>query len=66
MQYRVTALIPTEMYIEADEPSMAKTSVEWLLDQYPAIDAPASTESDTRMDIAPKIMTVEEYDAPEE
>ena len=66
MQYRVAVLIPTEMYIDADSLEAAKTSVEWLLDQYPPIDAPASTESNTRMDIFPKIMTVEGYDAPEE
>ena len=66
MQYRVAVLIPTEMYIDADSLEAAKASVEWLLDQYPPIDAPASTESNTRMDISPKILTVEEFDAPEE
>jgi len=48
------------MYIEANDLSEAKDSVEWLLDQYPTVDAPSSDKGDSRMAVAPKIMTVEE------
>jgi len=62
MKYRLTTLLPTEMYVEADSPSEAKDSIEWLLDQYPKVDAPLSEKGDSRMDIRPRIMTVEESD----
>jgi len=60
MKYRLTTLLPTEMFVEANSPDEAKDSIEWLLDQYPTVDAPLSDKSESRMDIRPRIMTVEE------
>jgi hypothetical protein len=68
MKYRVTVMLPTEMYIDADSMEEAKGSIDWLLENYPQIDAPMSSATDTTMKVAPKIMTVEEqleYDAAE-
>ena len=60
MQYRVTVMLPTEMYINAESMDEARNSIDWLLENYPQIDAPMSSATDTTMKVAPKIMTVEE------
>jgi len=60
MKYRLTALLPTEMFVEAEDATEAKDSIEWLFDQYPTVDAPLSDTGDSRMDISPRIMTVEQ------
>lgn len=59
-RYRVVAMIPTEMYIEADDPDDAHSSIEWLFEQYPEVDAPVSSESNNRAPMFPRIPTVEQ------
>lgn len=58
-RYRVVAMIPTEMYIDAEDEHDASASVDWLFEQYPGVDAPAADKSDNRMDMGPKILTIE-------
>lgn len=57
--YRIVAMIPTEMYVDADDIEEAYGSIDWLFQQYPPVDAPVSTESDRRTPMAPRILTVE-------
>jgi len=69
MQYRVTAMLPAEIYIDAETIDDAKASVDWLFDQYPSIPCPVSSESDSTMNSIAKVMSVEEVtenDSPEE
>ena len=69
MQYRATLMLPTEMFIDADTLEEAKGSIDWLLENYPSVDAPVSSSSDSVMKVAPRILSVEEqldYDAAEE
>ena len=68
-RFRITAMIPTEMYIDADDIVQAKSSVDWLFDQYPSVRCPVSPDSDSTMNSVAKVMTVEEVtenDSPEE
>ena len=58
-RYRVVAMIPTEMYIEGVNAEDAYASVDWLFEQYPEVDAPASDTSDNRTPIMPRVMTIE-------
>jgi len=58
-RYRVVAMIPTEMYIDAEDEYDACGSMEWLFEQYPGVDAPSSDRGDSRMDMVPKILTIE-------
>jgi len=58
-RYRVVAMIPTEMYIDAENEQEACGSMQWLFEQYPGVDAPSSDKGDNRMDMAPKILTIE-------
>lgn len=69
MQYRVTAMLPTEIYINAETLDEAKSSIDWLFDQYPSVPCPVSPDSDSTMNSVAKVMTVEEVtenDSPEE
>lgn len=69
MRYRVTAMLPTEIYIDAETIDDAKASVNWLFDQYPSVPYPVSPDSDSTMNSVAKVMTVEEVtenDSPEE
>ena len=69
MQYRATLMLPTEMFIDANTLEEAKGSIDWLLENYPSVDAPVSSSSDSVMKVAPRILSVEEqldYDATEE
>ena len=58
-RYRVVAMIPTEMYIDAENEQEACGSMQWLFEQYPGVDAPSSDKGDSRMDMGPKILTIE-------
>jgi len=58
-KYRVVAMIPTEIYVDAVDEYEAQGSLEWLFEQYPEVDAPASDKLDNRMTMMPRIMTVE-------
>lgn len=60
MKYRITALLPTEMYVDAESEYEAKESIQWLLDQYPTIDSPISDSNEIRLPLEAKIVTVEE------
>ena len=69
MQYRATLMLPTEMFIDANTLEEAKGSIDWLLENYPSVDAPVSSASDSVMKVAPRILSVEEqldYDTAEE
>ena len=57
--YRIVAMIPTEMYVDADDIEEAYGSIDWLFEQYPPVDAPVSSESDRRTPMMPRILTVE-------
>lgn len=61
-RFRITAMIPTEMYIDADDIVQAKSSVDWLFDQYPDVKYPASIDEDgsVTMSAIPKVIAVEE------
>ena len=58
-RYRIVAMIPTEMYIDAENEQEACGSMQWLFEQYPGVDAPSSDKGDSRMDMGPKILTIE-------
>jgi len=58
-RYRIVAMIPTEMYIDAENEQEACGSMQWLFEQYPGVDAPSSDKGDNRMDMGPKILTIE-------
>ena len=60
MQYRATLMLPTEMFIDAETLEEAKGSIDWLLENYPHVDAPVSSANDSTMKIAPRILSVEE------
>jgi len=60
MQYRATLMLPTEMFIDADTLEEAKGSIDWLLENYPSVDAPVSSSSNSVMKVAPRILSVEE------
>ena len=57
--YRIVSMIPTEIYISADSTEEAYESIDWLFRQYPAVDAPIASESDTRSPMMPRILTIE-------
>ena len=61
-RFRITAMIPTEMYIDADDIVQAKSSVDWLFDQYPDVKYPGSIDEDgsVTMSAIPKVIAVEE------
>jgi hypothetical protein len=62
-------MLPTEIYIDAETLDDAKSSVDWLFDQYPTVPCPVSSESDSTANAVAKIMTVEEVtenDSPKE
>ena len=58
-KYRVVAMIPTEIYVDAVDEHEAQGSLEWLFEQYPEVDAPVSDTTDNRSAMMPRIMTVE-------
>ena len=59
-RYRVVAMIPTEVYIDGDSIEDATASVDWLFQQYPAVDAPISSAGEARGSMEPKVLTVEQ------
>jgi len=58
--YRIVAMIPTEIYIDADDIEDAYGSINWLIEQYPEVDAPIASESNNRAPMMPRVMTLEE------
>jgi len=58
-KYRVVAMIPTEIYIDGTSPEDAYSTVDWLFEQYPGVDAPMASESEHRAPLAPRVMTIE-------
>lgn len=60
-RYRVVAMIPTEIFVNADSAEEAAATMKWLFEQYPTVEMLASTEYDSYTDAPPKIMTVEQH-----
>jgi len=58
-KYRVVAMIPTEIYIDGTSAEEAYSTVDWLFEQYPGVDAPMASESEHRAPLAPRVMTIE-------
>lgn len=58
-RYRVVAMIPTEIYLDAETVDDAASMAEWLLEQYPMVDMPMSSENDTVGVVPPKVLTIE-------
>jgi len=58
-KYRVVAMIPTEIYIDGSSAEDAYSTVDWLFEQYPGVDAPMASESEHRAPLAPRVMTIE-------
>jgi len=58
-RYRVVAMIPTEIYIDGTSAEDAYSTVDWLFEQYPGVDAPMASESEHRAPLAPRVMTIE-------
>lgn len=64
MQYRIVAMLPTEMYVEGESIETAIETVNWLSSEYPGVEYPmidTITEGDDGLGKAmPKILSVEE------
>jgi len=58
-KYRVVAMIPTEIYINGTSTEDAYSTMDWLFEQYPGVDAPMASESEHRAPLAPRVMTIE-------
>jgi len=58
-RYRVVAMLPTEVYLDAETVDDAASMAEWLLEQYPAVDMPMSTENNIYGSASSKILTIE-------
>jgi len=61
-RYRVVAMLPTEVYLDAETIDDAASMAEWLLDQYPTVDMPMSTEKNIYGAAVSKIVTIEAAD----
>lgn len=58
--YRVVALLPTEMFIDADDIESASVAVSYYIDGYPSVSYPIATSSGVQGEAGAKILSVEE------
>lgn len=58
--YRVVALLPTEIYIDADDIDSAEVAASYYIDGYPTVDYPMSSTGSTTGEASAKILSVEE------
>jgi hypothetical protein len=53
-------MIPTEIYIDGTSAEDAYSTMDWLFEQYPGVDAPMASQSEKRAPMMPRVMTLEE------
>lgn len=58
-RYRIVAMLPTEVYLDAETIDDAASIAEWLLEQYPTVSMPMSTENDIYGAATSKVITIE-------
>lgn len=61
--YRVVAMLPTEMYIDADDLESAEIAASYYIDGYPTVSYPMAVTADIEGNAGAKVLSVEE--APE-
>lgn len=61
-RYRIVAMIPTEIFVDAADVDDAASIMDWLFEQYPAVSYPASSESDSALNASPRVITIERFE----